>query len=654
MASAEVSVRAVSARPGLLFTDTEPVDVRVEVKADHPAQVRYTLKETDGPWHGDGAVAVNVQGGRGEAPLPLKLPGRGLYELNLTATAGGESATSTTWIAIVFPPDPPTQESPWGIFYAPHIWYAPREAPGARDAAQSHRLLGASWSRLNFWAHSYENVKVSNGTVSAEWKLWRDYARELRKQGIWIMGEIAQCPRELSSQPDATQAFGDAGEKWARVRPADYVLWDQLMTNLAAEFREEIGVWEIWNEVNLPNNYWSGTPEELAELVHHTSSALRKGNPQARIAGCGFVGGHDYADRLFAMGMGRDLDILSVHYTDRKPGDIAQWRELLRKHNLNLPIWNSEEQSEIPLENIAAGIERSFKFIHVAIGYPEFRPLVRKDLTVLPAGIAFSVGAHCIGSARSAGTSDQVPGYRIFYFQRGNEQIAAIRGMTVASILPDAGRGSITFAVEPMEKGRAPTVTDLMGRSRPLQIEKGRARVTLDAHTLLINGAAKLEVLASDIARESRYLFEAESGRHSSQWGVAAKEGFSGGKVLELWTDRDEPHHAEIDLNVPAEGDYEVIFSGNSLGRLASPPSLSTFDWSIDGGPARAVRSAVPELVDLPKMGEGLSSLGVAHLTAGRHSLRLTLTARRQVPDQHYALWFDAIILRPVPAPRIN
>jgi hypothetical protein len=43
---------------------------------------------------------------------------------------------------------------------------------------------------------------------------------------------------------------------------------------------------------------------------------------------------------------------------------------------------------------------------------------------------------------------------------------------------------------------------------------------------------------------------------------------------------------------------------------------------------------------------EGLSHLGDVRLTAGAHTFRLRLTARRQMYDDRYAVWFDALGLR--------
>jgi len=659
-----LAIRVVSPRTGLVFTDSEAVDVRAQVSgAKGPALVVYALEDAAGGWNATGTVAFSD--GAGEKPLLLQLPGRGLYKLSLAATSGSAKAKSETWVAVVFTPPKPSEDSPWGIFYTPPAWFDKDNPHGARTAALSHRLLGASWSRLNFWAHSFEKVTVADGRVKAEYPLWKSYAKALRDEGIFILGEIAQCPRELSSKPDDTATAGDAGPVWGRVKPRDYALWDQLIEKLAADFRDEIQVWEVWNEANLHDRYWTGTAEDLAELVEHTAKAFRRGNPKAQVAACGFVGDIAFADRLFQLGLGKHIDILSVHYTDEHPDQIAAWQALLKKHGLSLPIWNSEERSAIPLRNIAGGIARSFKFIHVLIGYPEYEPLVRKDWTVLPAGIAFSVGAHCIGSAKCIARRTDIPGYDVFLFQRGDEIIGAFdrNQRTGIPTLFGPAAPSVTLAIEPLP-GQEPTVTDLWGRSSPLlpaslpkvsNLREGIQQVTLPLSdkALFINGCRKLEIAKVEAPKaDDSLVFEAESGRWSKGWNANPKPGFSSGRILEIYTDEEpdqDGYWVELKFTVPETGRYDLLFSGNALSRLNAPRSISPFIWQLDGGRDREVKDPPPVEPSVAGAPEGLGLLRSGDLEAGDHTFRLRLTARRDEPDHHYALWFDAIALRKKP-----
>jgi hypothetical protein len=682
-AAGGLTVRAVSAHAGMLFTDGEPLDVAAAVGgAGGAAAVTYTVTEYDGPWRAEGKVTVPAPAGDGAAAggvatagLPLKLPGRGLYKLKLSAAAGAATATAETHIAVVFtPPARVDPNSPWGIFYTPNAWFDPGNANGPRDAAVQHRLLGAGWSRLNFWAGSAGDVKVAPGpdgkpAVTMDTSVWKGYAKALRQQGILIFGELAQCPRGLSSRPDDEAVEGDAGPMWSRVKPKDYSAWDQYVEKLAREFRDEIGVWEIWNEVNLRGRYWAGTPEELAVHVEHTAAALRRGNPACRVAGCGFVGDTSYGDRMFQLGIGKHIDILTVHYTDERPDEIVRWRGVLDKHGLKLPIWNSEERSEVPIRNLAGGIERSFKFLHVSIGYDEYRPLVRKDWTVLPAGILYSVGAHCIGSGKFVARSPAVPGYDVFVFQRGAEGQAAGEPEMVAVFDRNQKTGSVRLfgptatsarlRVEPWAGAAAagapaPALVDAWGRSRTLEIAGGQATVPLGGSMFFVTGCRKIEVLAAEgpatAAAGQPLVFEAEDGKWSAGWGANAKAGFSGGRILEIWKAGEPPpggYWAEIKFTLPKAGMYEILFSGNDLHRLKDPPGISPFAWRIDDAAEQAPDGTGPVRQGIAGAPEGLSSLGVVEMTAGGHTFRLRLTAPRKQPDNNYALWFDAIALQP-------
>ena len=620
--------------------------------------IAWSVQEDEGTWKKFGKLTLPVQGGQGERPLPIKLPGRGLYRIQLKATSGGATAETSTTLGIVFTPSKPDPASPWASFYIPSPLPFPDDPLGAKANALSHKLLGASWTRLNFWATAYETITIKKvdgkPVVTADMTKWRAYAKALHDEGISIMGEISHCPKELSSRQGDLSQTGDAGEMQNRVKPRDYAEWDQLMEQVAREFKDEIGVWEIWNEVNLKDTYWAGTPEELAELIHHTSAALRRGNPQAKIAGCGFVHDHAYADKMFQLGIGKDLDILTVHYTDNSPQGLAGWLELMKKHKLTIPIWNSEEKSAVPLLNMSSPIERSFKFLHTSIGYPEMGPLVNKDFTPLPSGIIFSVGAHCLGTAKFVSRSDRLPNYDAFFFQRGEERIAALRSRPFSDPFGEGTRVAVTLAAEPLKVGEPVMLTDSYGRSRVLAIKNGQGKATLDSSLIFINGARKLDVLdAAPIkSKSSFYVFEAESGRLSKGWGVSSRDQYFGGKYAEIWTN-DEPGEAgytvEMEIDVPAGGRYEILFSGNTLTRLAPPSSLSAFEWSLDGGAAQSVNKAMTPLTGVQNVSEGLFPLGVTDLKPGKHSFRLKLTGRRAT-DKYYALWFDAIVLHHVSA----
>ncbi len=654
-----MAIEVVSPRRDLLFTDAETPEIAVRITgAPSDAAVTWRIAETESEWTDAGALTMAVQNGAGEALLPLALPGRGHFTLTVEARADGARASRETMLGVVFAPREPDPDSPWGLFHIPTGLGTRRaDDPGdARAIAQSFRRLGASWARLNFWSHAYGAIDISTQDgaplVTADIAQWKAYARALRDEGISIMGEIAQCPTALSSQPDDDAQRLDMGRVANRVRPRDYAEWEALMTWLAAEFRDEISVWEIWNEPDFTPGFWVGTPEEFAELVIRTATALRRGNPDARIAGCGFVHAQKFADRLFELGVGEHLDILSVHYTDGDPDDIAAWQEVLDRHGLDLPIWNTEERSEIPFDNLAAGIERSFNFLHIRVGsYDAFRPLVNPDLTPRPAGIWYAVGAHCLGDADYTGTDDAAAHYDTHYFARGDERIAAFQVHPYRNLFGPDTPTEVTLQIEPLDPSTPPMLTDRYGRSRPLVVEDGRAAATLDSGLMFLNGARSVSIISSrslEPGRSNTVVAEAESGEWGAGWGVSDDPTFSGGRFVQIWAADDpgeEGYAVRVPFDIDAPGRYDLYFSGNPLTRLGSPASISAFSWRIDDGPERAVREPLTAAPDVANAGQGLFPIGQAELAAGPHAFTLTLTDRRESPDERYALWFDAVIL---------
>ena len=660
------AVWAVSARAGLTFTDSEPVDVRVRVQeAAEAATVEYALQETEGAWQHKGSLAFDK--GTAEKPLPLTLPGRGLFKLTLSAKSGNASSEAQTWIAVVFTPLKASYDSPWGMLALPQDYDA-KDPNGPRDAAMNKRMLGASWVRFNYCYPAFEPAKIvvesgENPKIAVDLSDQLKYAQALHDQGIFLMGHYEYMPQVFSSKPDDKSVQGDSAPGYAGVPPRDYKLWGQFMEIVAAKYRGLIQVWQIGNEPDLAGRYWRGTPQQLVELVEHTAAAIRKGDPAARIASAGFTtGATGYADMLLELGMGKHIDILTVHYTDQDPGAIGAWRGLLKKHNLQIPIWNSEEKSAIPLNNIVGGQGPFMKFLHVDVGYPEYQNLVRKDFTALPPGIAFSVGAHCIGSAKCVGGSDKLaPGCEVFFLQRGDEKVTVLRNRPAPAKLLDPNwrrAKRVTLKLEAVADGQPVTVTDIWGRSRALEPRDGQVELSVADGYTFINGARQVEIVKAELppAQPAGLVFEAESGKWSNGWQVSTHPGYSDNRLLELWAGSDpgpEGYWAEVKFSVPADGKYELIFAGTTLeGLIAGKSWLSAFAWAVDGGAERKVEAPLPVIKNVAGAPQGISILNTPDLKVGEHTFRLRLLKKNDPPHSTWAMWFDAIALRPAGEPK--
>jgi len=659
-----LEVRAVSERPSLVFTESEALKIRARVEGgEGSALVEYSVKETCGDWTGSGRISIPRSGsGAVEAEMPLTLPGRGHFKLELTARCGETEAKSATAAAVVYDPLPASDDSPWGIMYGGYgaaKGFTKEELPA--QIAESMRLLGASWTRLNLWSHMYK-VKIEGGELVLDMSYYKQRVAEFRKRGINVMGEFVMTPQALSSMPDAKETTGDAGPLFCRVKPADYKLWDQMVEKIAREFKNDIPVWEIWNEVDIPKGYWAGTKEEFLELMEHTTAAIRRGSPSAKIAAPGFTSTLGNCKPFFDAGFGKNIDILSVHYTDAK--DVAGgFQKELDEHGLKLPIWNSEELSIVPLNNLSRGI-RSFKFIHMIVGYPQYIPLLRPDWQITPAAVSYSVGARLIGSKKFK-RSKEFPGFKAYFFGDDGE-LAAISA---------SGKGKSAKLFESIDRiavkcaprdGAAVAGIDALGREKALPGGCGEIPFGLSAAAFssaqgeifaapdcaFVSGCKDIDSVEAIIAKsKDAIVVEAESGDYDKETVKVTEDGaFSGGKYLNIYCANppgEKGYGADLKLMIEREADYRVFFSGNSLSRI--PVSLSSFEWSFDGGAATRVdKSVKTEFGGVAGAPEGLAELGKVHLKPGEHVFRLRLTAPRSQPDSHWALWFDAIALIPV------
>ncbi|AFY90024.1 MAG: hypothetical protein CLLPBCKN_005579 [Chroococcidiopsis cubana SAG 39.79] len=718
-------VRVSSKQPGNLFIESQPVDLMIQVSGNKPDVVEYKIREHNGSWTSNAKIPLRSQVDPLKGiPLHLQLPSRGLYYLTVSARAGQSKVEAKTRVGVVFDPSPVNPDSRWGLFTIPYD--GENDPAKAAALARSHRLLGAAWSRLNFWHWSYENLQVkptsaqardlkisassnqlqptdktesdnffqkivakadflklhtlcpllsankNDSQVSVSFSKWKGIAQALHREGISVMGEFAEMPRELSSRPQETQETGEGAAVWARVKPRDYQLWNQLVEKTAREFKQEIQFWEIWNEPDA-NNFWLGTPEEFAELIRQTARAVKSANPKAQIVASGFTShGVSFLDRVLKQGVAPLIDVFSFH-----TNDLAPYKALLSKHGVpaERPIWGTEDPTLVSLRGMKEGYARQFHFFHKRFGtnYDSFAALVDRDLTPLPDGITYSVAAHIIGNAQVVESIDR-PSAQIYVFQKGNEAIATWKVLQAG-----LSGGSVTYAVTPLPD-KTPQLIDAMGRSKPLKLKNGEVTLPID-QTTFIRDASKIKIAKYSLPREKsdplQYVFLAKTGKWTKEWMLAQPGKHNPPPASDFWQPflqifassepSPEGYSVEIPINVPKPGRYQLLFTGittNSL--LEKYRWTSPFAWSIDGGQKTQVTAPLKsywrvnrqtqtknELVKPEEMAatggpELYQELGVVELSQGQHTFRLELTAGRTTPDKLYTTFFEGIVLRPI------
>lgn len=661
-ADLRVSIRSGD-RPSLLFSENESIKINAWVEGSSgPVQLEYTARETSGEWMDSRILRISRKGGElAKIQLPLLLPGRGHYQLELTAKCGESTAHVSTTAAIVFTPRPTTIDSPWGIMYGVYQGFPPGLDPESRPAciAESLKMLGASWTRLNFWINMY-SIEIKNGNVVLDLSRLRRQVDEFRKRGIYILGEIVQTPHALSSKPNSNATKGDGGPLYCRVKPANYRLWDQMVKEFVQEFKDDIQVWEIWNEVENAGQFWVGTEAEFIELIKHTSTAIRKGNPNAKIAAPGFTLGPQRCEPFFKAGLGKYIDILTVHYTSRR-NRVNAFLKLEEKYGLDLPIENTEERAVIPINNLIYGI-RTFKFIHMLDNKPTYIPLMGQDWKINPAGVTYSVGAYLIGTKKIRRTKD-FPGFKVYFFGNGGDLAMISYHRKTAKLMESIFIDKIHVKTIPAGKKDVVSI-DALGREKKIPggvgeipfslrasiFNQNKDMVFADSECVFIRGCKDI-VSIEGSNQNPTIVLEAENGKFDPTIVVSKDMDRSGGKYLNIFK-KEAPgkngYGIDLKANIPVEGDYLVYFSGNSLSRLKKPSSISPFYWSFDNGPKKQVgEKPLKILGGFDGAPDGMAELGTVHLTKGEHIFQLRLTAPREAPDHNWALWIDAIALIP-------
>jgi len=211
-------------------------------------------------------------------------------------TSGDQTVKKSTTIGIVFPPVKPDPASSFGVMFTPPIWWGRKDyVKSAEEAAENLHMLGVAWVRDGAGGYSYGEIKIAQRDgkpfVTCDPFLLRTYLQAMRKHDINIMYTIGGMPKVLSSKPDDTSTVRDfrrtlgAASSHAITRNGipSLPIWYPISKRCRRVGKSRMKpICRSWG-------YWSGTPEELLEFVAHTSSAIKAGNPAAKVMGCGFV-----------------------------------------------------------------------------------------------------------------------------------------------------------------------------------------------------------------------------------------------------------------------------------------------------------------------------------------------------------------------------
>ncbi len=202
-------------------------------------------------------------------------------------------------------------------------------------------LSGARWTKT--WWLGWENLATSEG----QWKYERkDMLKSWRQEGMEILAV-------LSGPPRYAQAIPDNAIPWGWYPPRDYAAMETYAYNAVTNYQHLVGAWEITNE---PNSGLHKGPEPsfaaaYAKQWRALAQGARRADPEAFLVAGSFTL-EDYPDDLLREVFAVDpeltklCDAISYHNYSHSPETIERvtnrLRTLLKEHQLDIPIWDTE------------------------------------------------------------------------------------------------------------------------------------------------------------------------------------------------------------------------------------------------------------------------------------------------------------------------
>jgi hypothetical protein len=388
----------------------ERVDVTAHVATVEPREkcpLTYTLEDL---WSRPvQVISRTIQSGTPDrAGFTPDKPG--MYRVRVRA--GDSPTTGEVWFGAFPQRDRKLRpESPFGTHVTAVV-------PEPTNTLLASAAMGARWVRLHDFGDfcHWRVVEPEKGRFE-----WRDAEiDELRKRGFTIMANLGHPPLWAGRPHPKDQDHGS----WTSAPPRASAEWENYVFQTVSHFRDRIRHWEIWNEPCW-QGFFSGTPEEYAELLKVAYRAVKRADPQAVvIGGCFSSHAAEWTKRVLARDGLDFMDALSYHVywspavtEPAAPGEppfiereVGQFAELMRERGKVKPIYMTEGglrcppfASWLPQEGFSrgapfgsqAGASRSLTGVDAACG------LVRGMVQMRSAGVV-NICYYYTGGVRGA------------------------------------------------------------------------------------------------------------------------------------------------------------------------------------------------------------------------------------------------------------
>ena len=501
-----------TAAPATLFTDGQKPEFTV--KKSYPGLTFEVLDRHDrailsGPVPEAGKLTL--------APLP-----RGYYRLRLQAP--GREFQGERSFAVI--PDPAKRrlnpDSPYAVDAALSVigtvsgYERGNREKGMRFFVKLARLAGVEFARERI----HQNSETAPGVY--DWTFYAAAPRLFAEAGIRLTATWHNsAPWALAGKEDKL--------------PRDLMTAYSFGKKLAETFKGQVQVWEFWNEPELPG-FCTESAWEFAAMSKAAYLGFKAGAPEIPVTNgsfCQMPKVNIFAEAVLANDLAGYFDLFNFHIyqnLDTYPGQIDDWRAILRKHGAPmLPIWvtengtNGEGVATLPTKagnNLAQtpeqemvwaefipkgqlllqslGVTRTFVFVLPPMNERDGKKdwgMVRRDYTAKPAFVSFATLTDQLAAAEYLGQPETPSGIRAFLFrQPDGAHTLAFWSESELDRTGDALSGNEFRRELTVPLKTSGTLTDIFGTPETVKPEKGLLRLTSTRYPAYLTGDFTLPV----------------------------------------------------------------------------------------------------------------------------------------------------------------
>jgi len=420
------------------------------------------------------------------------------------------------------PSVPPDVEIPEEIMGMAHVGYYYTSASTTFTKEQEYALtdeMGIVWMLRDF---SWSTVEPTQGNWS--WSTFDTYVQDAKENNKKIVGildyDVSWIHTETCGHP-SQDANGDRVFRRVVAGEDEVAAFCEYTRKTVERYKDDVGAWCIWNEPNLTDRFWSGTPEEFFTLTKATADAIREVAPNAVILGGAFntlVDNDTWTKGIFESGAMDKIDYIAYHpYMPdavRTGAVYTQFRDSVAKYGFADKIWitevgyplnmgsggystkiKEEDMPDTTVKTIAILAAEGARVIlwyemfdHGATGDPNdsehwFGLVNRDTITKRPGGEAYQIAANNIpgktlrhSRLETSGLPDYIAAY---YFEGANGEHSLViwnnrqsRSQSVQVTLPGTNQKVWNVATgdfSPLGETSAWTLKTRDGDNKPLQ-----------------------------------------------------------------------------------------------------------------------------------------------------------------------------------------